>query len=94
MGRRKDALHSLGTIYKARDAGRIVYASSFFDALVYTGLGEKKIALDALEKAYAEKCDCLIHLGVDPRWSELHTEKRFLSLMRRVGIKYSPSAWG
>jgi tetratricopeptide (TPR) repeat protein len=90
MGHRKEAQRSLDTIYKARDAGRIAYASSFFDALVRTGLGEKEKALDALEKACVEKCDWLVQLGVDPRWKDLHKEKRFLRLMHRVGLTKLP----
>jgi DNA-binding winged helix-turn-helix (wHTH) protein len=90
MGHRKEALRNLDTLYKARDAGRIAYVSSLFVALVHTGLGEKQKALDALEKAYDERCDWLIQMGVDPRWKELRSEKRFLNLMRRIGLTRRP----
>jgi len=89
MGRRPEALDSLAAIYQAKDSGRIAYASSYFTALVYNGLGEKKKALDALDSAFEEKCDWLIYLGVEPRWEELRGEQRFVRLMRRVGIKRS-----
>lgn len=90
MGHREEALNSLAAIYKAKETGRIVYVSGYFDALVHAGLGESKKSLDALERAYDEKCDWLVHLGVEPRWKELRREKRFVNLMRRVGIKNSP----
>jgi hypothetical protein len=89
MGRRKEALDSLAAIHRAKDSGKIAYVSSYFTALVYTGLGEKKKALDALDSALEEKCDWMIYLAVEPRWEEIRGEQRFVSLVRRVGIKRS-----
>jgi DNA-binding winged helix-turn-helix (wHTH) protein len=86
-GNRKKALASLNLIYEAKKKNKIAYVSSYFEALVYTGLGEKRKALDALDKAFKERCDWLIHLAVEPRWETLRGEKRFVNLMRRVGLQ-------
>ena len=90
-GRKKDALRCLDGIREAQRSGKIAYASSFYDAIVYAGLGEKGKALDALEKAYEEKCDWLIYLAVEPRWNSIQNEKRFQRLVERVGLVPSKS---
>jgi tetratricopeptide (TPR) repeat protein len=48
-GRKAEALQCLDGIHEAKRAGRIAYASSYYDAVVYAGLGLKREALDALE---------------------------------------------
>jgi tetratricopeptide (TPR) repeat protein len=87
MGHRKDALKCLGELLAKKESGKIAYVSGWHEALVRAGLRETKPALDALDKAFDEKCDWLIYLGVDPRWRELRGERRFQSLLRRIGIR-------
>ena len=62
------------------------YISPLYFAAVYSGLGEKSNALDWLEKAYEERNDRLIYLGVDPISDPLRSEARFRDLVRRVGL--------
>jgi tetratricopeptide (TPR) repeat protein len=64
----------------------IAYVSGYLEALVYVGLGDHPHALEALERSYQEKCDWLIYLKVEPRWQPLRHEKRFQSLLRKVGL--------
>jgi tetratricopeptide (TPR) repeat protein len=85
-GRREEALASLDAIRWAMNAGTIAYVSSYFDALVYAGLGEYKRSLDALDRAAEEKCDWLIYLAVEPRWRDLRSDPRFASLQVRIGL--------
>ena len=86
QGRRKLALNCLDSLHRAKEEGQIAYVSSWFTALIHTGLGEKEKALNALDEAFKEKCDWLIYLAVEPRWKILHNEKRFRTLQQRVGI--------
>jgi len=90
IGRREEALETLDILRKAKEDGKIAYASSYVHAQVYAGLGEKKKALDALDRCFVERCDWLVHLAVEPRWSELRNEKRFKKLIRRVRIPKLP----
>jgi len=53
---------------------------------VYTGLGDKKMALDWLDKAYEEHNDRLIYLNVDPMADSLRSEPRFRDLMARLHL--------
>ncbi|MCL5670081.1 MAG: hypothetical protein M1423_02110, partial [Acidobacteria bacterium] len=87
MGDRKKALGQLALLNRAKTDKKIAYVSSYFEALVRVGLGERKRSLDALERAFEERCDWLIYLAVEPRWEKLRSEKRFLKLLHRVGIR-------
>lgn len=82
-----DALACLDELREAKKNGMIVYTSDWHDALVYAGIGEKAQAIAALERAYEEKCDWLIHLAVEPRWDELRNEPKFQDLVSKVGIR-------
>jgi len=64
----------------------IAYVSSYYEALICVALGKKKEAIDALERAFTQKCDWLIYLKVEPRWRPLRGEKKFISLLERVGL--------
>jgi hypothetical protein len=62
------------------------YVSALYFAGVYNGLGDKKTALDWLEKAYRERNDRLIYLNVDPMADPLRSEPRFRDLMKRLHL--------
>lgn len=62
------------------------YVSAIYFACVYTGLGDKKLALDWLDKAYKEHNDRLVYLNVDPMADPLRTEPRFRDLMKRLHL--------
>jgi len=55
-------------------------------ARLYAHAGDKDHALAWLEKAYEERLPAMIHLDVDPDWSSLRSEPRFLDLVRRLNL--------
>ncbi|MBZ5572049.1 MAG: protein kinase [Acidobacteriia bacterium] len=55
-------------------------------ARLYAHAGDKDHALEWLEKAYEERLPAMIHLDVDPDWSSLRSEPRFLDLVRRLNL--------
>jgi adenylate cyclase len=55
-------------------------------AAYYTHSGKTALALDYLEKAFAERSNWLAYLAVDPIFDRLRTESRFQELVRRVGL--------
>ena len=61
------------------------YVSPFSLAVAYTGLGEDETAIDWLEKAKAERSDAMAILKVHPLLSRLHSNPRFLRLLKEVG---------
>jgi TolB-like protein/Flp pilus assembly protein TadD len=61
------------------------YVSSLYFAAIYLGLGENSTALDWLERAYQERNDRLVYLGVDPIADPLRSDPRFARLMSKIG---------
>ncbi|HVG31577.1 MAG TPA: winged helix-turn-helix domain-containing protein [Pyrinomonadaceae bacterium] len=55
-------------------------------ALVYTALGEKDKAFDALEKSFKERDYRLLFLKAEARLDPLRSDPRFADLERRVGL--------
>jgi TolB-like protein/Tfp pilus assembly protein PilF len=74
-------------IQKLKEASRPSYLCSYDIALVYTGLGEKGLALEYLEKACDERFLLLVFLQVEPCFDSLRSESRFQDLMRRIGFQ-------
>ncbi len=66
-----------------RSAG--FYVAFWDDAFTHAQLGNKDMALQALEKAFAERED-ITDLNVDPTWDSIRADPRFRALVRRVGI--------
>ncbi len=62
------------------------YVNPFEIALIYTGLGRNDQAFEWLERAYRERSDMLVYLKMDPRLDRLRSDRRFVDLVRRVGI--------
>ena len=50
------------------------------------GLGEHNEALQWLERGVAERDPMMVFLKVDRRWSNLHNNRRFKELLRRMTL--------
>lgn len=83
MGQRADALKVIEQL-KALSQDR--YVPPCRVALVYASLGETDQALYWLEKAYAERDLLLWFLKVEPAYNDLHSEARYIDLLRRLGL--------
>jgi hypothetical protein len=80
LGARK-ALEDLHHLAQTR------YVSSLYFAMVHLGLGENTTALDWLDKAYNERTDRLVYLGVEPMADPLRSDPRFTQLLHKIGIQ-------
>ena len=58
----------------------------YWMAAAYAGMGEKRVALDWLDRAFGEHSGGLVWLNTDPRMDPLRQEPRFQDLLRRVGL--------
>lgn len=59
----------------------------FFEAaLLYAHLGEKKQALEMLEKAYQAREHTLAQIKVNPELDSLRSEPRFIALLRQMNL--------
>ncbi|HWN99908.1 MAG TPA: winged helix-turn-helix domain-containing protein [Blastocatellia bacterium] len=62
------------------------YVSPYTIATIYAGLGEKDQAFKWLEKAYEDRDIWLMNLDVDPVLKNLKLDRRFASLLERIGL--------
>jgi tetratricopeptide (TPR) repeat protein len=62
------------------------YVPSLYIALVYTGLGDKNLAFQWLDKAYEERCEYLVYLPTEPTADPLRDDARFPVFLKRLGL--------
>jgi adenylate cyclase len=62
------------------------YVSATCPAQIYAGLGDKRRALDELDKAYEDRSGQLITLKVSKAFDPLRSEPRFIALLKKVGL--------
>ena len=96
----EEDLASLGQVYalqgKKQEAEKLLaelmqrskktYVSPYLIAFIFAGLGDREHALAALEQAYQEHDQYMIYVKVDPRFDQLHSEPRFQTLLRGIGL--------
>ena len=63
-----------------------IYVSPANTATIYAVLGNKRTALDLLEKAYGERDKNLAWIKVDHNCDLLRSEPRFIELLKKVGL--------
>ena len=56
----------------------------FFEAWIYMGLNQKKMAIDCLEKEYQAHTPMMIAISVEPIFNPLTNEARFQDLLQRI----------
>ena len=82
-GRRADAL-KIAKEY--RDLSSHAYVDFYQFAAIYAGLGDKDEAFRLLEKGYQEHSVAMLYLAVDPFWYGIHSDPRYIDLLRRMGL--------
>jgi TolB-like protein/lipoprotein NlpI len=65
-------------------------ADPYYIGFVHLGLGQWDLAIDWFTKAYHGAEVWVADLAVDPRVAPLGTNQRFLALLRRSGLQFSP----
>jgi DNA-binding winged helix-turn-helix (wHTH) protein/TolB-like protein/Flp pilus assembly protein TadD len=82
-GRRGEAIT---LVKELEERAKQRYVSPVSIARIYTGLGENHRVFEWLRKAYEDRSDHLLALGVDPTFDRLRSDPRFTDLIRRVGL--------
>ena len=62
------------------------YVPSYGLAGIYEALGERRTALDLLERSFSERDALMVFLKVDPKWDNMRSEPRFIELMRKMNF--------
>jgi len=65
---------------------RTQYVMAFGVALLYANAGEQTLAIDWLERAYAEHGAMLEFIGMSPEFESLRPDPRFQDLLRRLNL--------
>jgi TolB-like protein/Flp pilus assembly protein TadD len=69
------------------DLARRCYVSPYDRAVLHTGLREKHEALRCLRQALTERSPRMIWLNVEPAFDSLRGDRRFQSIVRRLGLE-------
>jgi hypothetical protein len=62
------------------------YVSPSYFASVHAGLGDFNATFERLEQAKEERSGALAYLHVDPQYSHLQGDPRFVRLVETIGI--------
>jgi TolB-like protein/Tfp pilus assembly protein PilF len=62
------------------------YVSSYHFALIYSALGARDQAFGCLARAWEERSDMMVHLGIDARLESLRHDPRFFDLLKRMAL--------
>jgi tetratricopeptide (TPR) repeat protein len=69
------------------DPSNNLVGGDYSSAVAYANLGEKDLALAALERAYARREPGLIYLKADPGWALLRGNPQYEDLLKRIGLQ-------
>jgi hypothetical protein len=83
-GRRPQAFAEIDRFRTREKAGKYTY--HYARAMVQAGLGNKDEAIAELEKGFVIRDWPMILLKRDPAFNELHSDPRFVALVRKVGL--------
>ena len=83
-GKRDEARAALKELLKL---SATKYVSPYNVALIYNALDERDSALDWLEKGYEQRDPKMTFLKVEPKWNNLRSDPRFISLLKRMKLE-------
>ena len=86
-GHSGDKAKARGILAEIQDAARHNYVSRGHLAMVYDGLGEKDLEIEALQQAHGDRDPFMIFIGAGYFYDGLHTDPRFRELERKVGVR-------
>ena len=82
-GRKNDAEKQL---VRLKDAAKQRHVHPDLLGGVYSGLAREEEAFEWLERAYQVHARDLLELKYDPHFTGLHSDPRFIDLVRRIGL--------
>jgi hypothetical protein len=89
MGNRREAQRALDEL---KELSKRRYVSPDKFAMVYSGLGEKDLAYQSLEKAYEERSNIFVWLEAEPAYRRLLMDPRVRELLHHIGLAAAPAA--
>jgi tetratricopeptide (TPR) repeat protein len=83
LGKRDEALKILAQM---NESARQRYVPAYGFAVIYAGLGDKDQAFQWLERSLEDRAWDIVFLKVDPLMDNLHSDPRFVELVKRIGL--------
>jgi TolB-like protein/DNA-binding winged helix-turn-helix (wHTH) protein/lipoprotein NlpI len=83
-GKKTEAEHAIQKMIKSNRRAKMDPSTFVVSNL---GLGNKKVAMDWLEKAFAERSPFITAMKVDPIYEPLYTEARFHSILKQMNLE-------
>jgi eukaryotic-like serine/threonine-protein kinase len=75
------------TLARLAEASTHRHVSAYHVAVIYIALGDTKVGLDWLERAYDEQSPWIGYLRVDPRVDPVRSDPRFEALLRKARLR-------
>jgi DNA-binding winged helix-turn-helix (wHTH) protein/TolB-like protein/Flp pilus assembly protein TadD len=82
-GRREAAVAEL---HRVLELSKQRYVPAYDIALIYTALGDTENTFVWLERAMDDRSTLMVFLAQDPSFNALHSDTRFVALVKRVGV--------
>jgi DNA-binding winged helix-turn-helix (wHTH) protein/tetratricopeptide (TPR) repeat protein len=86
LSNRRD--EAVGILKRLEQASKAEYISPFSMAVVCAGLEADDDTFAWLEDSYDERSNKLVFLGILPIFNRLHSDRRFTSLLGRIGLDF------
>lgn len=81
-----DKAGAWGNIRRLEDLAKERYVAASHLAMAYAGVGEKELALNALEAAYENRDSFLVFAKMMPQFDNLRSVPRFQDLLQRMNF--------
>ncbi|HTC67294.1 MAG TPA: hypothetical protein VK685_09175 [Candidatus Acidoferrum sp.] len=82
-GNQEEALRSLQPLAAQ---SKKQYVSPFYVAVVYIALDKTEMAMDWMEKAFADRSNGLVFLKVEPELDPVRSNSRFIALHKQLNF--------
>ena len=86
-GKKDKAIKVLDKLIKPSERDKITPYTMYSIASIYAGLDDKDQAVKWLQKAHLRRSYRLIYLQVDPKFDTIRSDKRFKTLLKKVGLR-------
>jgi len=81
-------------IEQLKEMAKRRYVCLYEIGATYLALGKVDTAFEWYEKAFSDRSDCMVVIGVDPRLDDIRSDPRLKKLIRRVGIPQTQTTAG
>jgi hypothetical protein len=86
-GKSGEAAKAWDIVQELKELSKTLYVSRWYSAIVFDGLGERELAIEALKQAYENRETMLVFLKTCPQLDCIRDDPRFQEIEHRVGLR-------